>query len=318
MVFDISRYMIEDGPGIRTNVFFKGCPLRCVWCSNPFGLSPRQEVAYNHRKCTLCGACVGVCPENACSIEGDRVVTDRQRCTACGKCAGACLTHARVIVGTEYSPLEIVERVNEDATFYRRGGGGVTLSGGEVLMQADAALEVLRLARGLMLHTAIETSAHAQWERLELLLPYCDIVFVDLKHVDSERHRCLTGWSNELILENIRRLVDYSASHASPVVVLRLPVIPGLNDDESTMSETARFIASLRTAIAVNILPYHNLGITKYEMVGLESTIDGDLDADAAGLQRYCDHIRALAANAVCSIGGGEIDYDRLPKSSKA
>lgn len=312
VVFDISRYMIEDGPGIRTNVFFKGCPLRCKWCSNPFGLSRTPEIAYNRRKCTLCGKCVEVCPEQACTIEGDHIVTDRDRCTACGACAEACLTHARVIMGKEYTAKEVIKRVQADAAFYRRNGGGITLSGGEVLMQAEGAREILRLARASMIHTAIETSAYAPWERLELLLPMCDVVFVDLKHIDSEAHVRLTGVSNDLILQNIRHVAAYAAEHDSAQFVLRLPVIHPLNDDHPTMHTTARFIADLPGKVTINILPYHKLGITKYEMIDLPYPLDPDAEVDPERLQAYCDIILQSAPSATCSVGGGEVEYSCL------
>ncbi len=304
--------MIEDGPGIRTNVFLKGCPLRCKWCSNPFGLSRKPQIAYNQRKCVLCGACVAACPENACTIEGGRVQTDREKCTACGACAEVCLTHARVLVGEEYTAEEVIQRVREDSAFYRRDGGGLTLSGGEVLMQPEAAEEILRVARASMIHTAIETSAYASWERLERLLPLCDLVFVDLKHIDPQAHLRLTGVPNKRILDNIRRLWTYAAEKGSPEVVLRLPVIYGLNDDDDTMKATARFIAGLPGTVAVNILPYHKLGITKYEMIDLPYPLDPDEDGDPARLTAYCDVIRRTAPGASCSVGGGEIDYCRV------
>jgi glycyl-radical enzyme activating protein len=318
VVFDISRYMIEDGPGIRTNVFLKGCPLRCKWCSNPFGLSRAPEIAYNRRKCILCGTCVEVCREQACTLQDDRIQTDRDRCTACGRCADACLTHARVLVGAEYTAAEVIQRVREDAAFYRRDGGGVTLSGGEVLMQAEAAREILRLARASMIHTAIETSAYAPWKRLEQLLPLCDLVFVDLKHIDPRAHVQLTGVPNDRILENIRRLAAYVAKHGSPQLVLRLPVIRALNDDRPTMHATARFIGELPGTVTVNILPYHELGITKYEMIDLPYPLDPDAEGDLEGLKAYCDIIRQYAPTAPCSVGGGEIDYCRVRASGGA
>jgi len=309
MVFDISRYMIEDGPGIRTTVFFKGCPLRCVWCSNPFGLSREPEIVYNRRKCVLCGACLTACPQNALRMEPQGVALDRDRCTTCGSCVTACLSAARTVAGRIYSPREIVLKVLDDSKFYRRCGGGVTLSGGEVLLQAPAAAEILDLCRCELIHSAVETSGYGPWPALRSLVERCDLIFIDIKHSSAEVHRRLTGVSNQAILENIRRTAEHVFAAGSPRLVLRVPVIPGINSDQDNMAGIARFIAGLPGAAEVNLLPYHQLGTSKYEMAGLKYGLDGVQGASVALLDESREILRNLAPEWRCTIGGGEIEH---------
>jgi glycyl-radical enzyme activating protein len=309
ILFDLTRYMIEDGPGIRTNVFFKGCPLRCLWCSNPFGLSPKPQIIYNQRKCVQCGACVNICPEKACSLVGSRIVTDRERCTACGRCEQACLLEARKLVGKIYSPSEIVAEISRDMMFYRRNNGGVTLSGGEPLMQWEVAEEILILCREHMVDRAMETSAFTPWEQLKRLIILCNHIFVDLKHIESGIHKKLTGVPNEIILNNIRELSIFIVDHHEPSMILRLPVIPSLNNDEKTMTATAYFIASLPGEIKVNLLPYHKLGSNKYEMIDMVYQLTSLETATIANLDQYKEIINLYAPNCSCTIGGSEVEY---------
>jgi pyruvate formate lyase activating enzyme len=252
---------------------------------------------------------VNVCPEGAISFVDGAIVTDRKKCKACGSCAEACLYNARALVGKWRSPSEIVQQVVKDAMFYRRGRGGITLSGGEVLMQADAAKQVLEICREQMIDTAIETSACAPWEKLESLLPYCNLVFVDLKHIDPATHKLLTGVGNELILENIRRLAAYVAKAGAPRMILRLPVIPGLNNDEETMRKTGLFISGLPGPMDVNILPYHPLGSGKYEMVGMVYGLSSLNPPEIKALQRYKEILDSCCPDCRCSIGGSEIAF---------
>lgn len=308
VIFDLSRYMIEDGPGIRTNIFFKGCPLRCKWCSNPFGISPSPQIVYNPRKCVRCGSCVEVCPEKACSLVEDRIVTDRNSCTACGACEEACLYGARTLVGKAFTASDLLSEISKDRMFYRRNNGGVTLSGGEPCMQWEAAEEILRLCKERMIDRSVETSAFASWEQFYRVIALCNQVFVDLKHIDSGEHHKLAGVHNELIIENIRRLSAVCDANGC-TMILRLPVVPGLNNDEGTMVKTARFIFELHKGLRVNLLPYHRLGLNKYEMIDLNYPIPDVEICPNTTLDRYKAIIESYAPDCHCTAGGGEVHY---------
>jgi pyruvate formate lyase activating enzyme len=212
-------------------------------------------------------------------------------------------------VGKLYSPAEIVEEVARDAMFYRRDSGGMTLSGGEILMQVEGAVETLRLCKEQMMDTAIETSTYGSWEQLERLLPLSNTVFADLKHIDSRSHRRLTGVPNRLVLENIRKLAAYAAAHDWPRMILRLPVIPGLNNDRDTMARTAEFIAGLPGKTEANLLPYHPMGANKYKMIDLDYPLESLEKPDKETMIRYQEVIRSRAPHCHCTVGGSEITY---------
>ena len=265
-VFDIGRFRNTDGPGIRTIIFFKGCPLHCLWCSNPFGLSSKRQLVVKFAKCTGCGACEAACAQGVNQV-GEKVQVDFSACTLCGACIEGCTAGARMISGREYTAWQLYEEARKDAAFYRKGGGGVTLSGGEALLQYEVAAETLRLCRSNYIHTCLETSAFASWEQLWAVAQYCHTVFVDVKHMDDARHKALTGVGNGLILENIRRLCR-ALPRRGGRVILRLPLVPGYTDSPENVAATARFAASLEGAPELNLLPYHNLGESKYEMIG--------------------------------------------------
>jgi pyruvate formate lyase activating enzyme len=309
-IFDIGHYRNEDGPGIRTIVFFKGCPLRCEWCSNPFGLTAKTQPAFNQSKCIRCGACIKACKKGCNQFKDDGIELDFNRCDACGDCIAICPTKARRMIGERISIEKLFEMVVKDASFYRRTKGGITLSGGEVLQQYEAAAELLRKCRGcLFLSTAIETSAYGPWEHLEMLANYCDLVFVDLKLFDKEKHIRYTGVSNELILENIRKLCELSAEKGTPKIIIRRPIISGINDDDETAIAIAKFINDLPGHPEVNLLPYHNLGETKYSMIGQEYKLENQemMDGKSPILTRIRDLTSQYAPENRISIGGGEI-----------
>lgn len=261
-IFNIQHYSIHDGPGIRTTVFLKGCPLRCLWCQNPESQSARPELFFDADKCKGCGTCVAACPEQAVTLHDGRSWTDRARCSGAGKCAAVCPNEARNLMGRSATVEEVFKDVNADAIFYRRSGGGVTLSGGDPVAQPRFSTALLRMCKEVGLHTTIDTCAYAQWDVLAPMLQYVDLVLLDLKHMDAGAHRRLTGVSNEVILENARRI--YREMHVP--LLARLPLIPGCNDSPENLAATAAFVANeLAPSIRVHVLPYHRLGETKYE-----------------------------------------------------
>lgn len=311
IVFDFGHYRNTDGAGIRTMIFFKGCPLRCKWCSNPWGLSVKSQLTVNRERCVGCGACVAVCPQKVNSLAGDgKVQIDWDRCTTCGLCIAICPAKCRKISGERHTAQRLYDIVKRDLTFTRRGRSGLTLSGGEVLMQWEVASEVLRLCKRDYIDTCIETSGYGPWEHLESLAQYCDTVFIDLKHIDSERHREICGVPNERILENIRRLSIYMEERGRRLII-RHPVIPGYNDDERNALGIAKFLAELPGPADFNILPYHNLGEAKYAMIGETCEVEG-----LSMMKRSDERIQALVAacekyapDVKVTVGGENIDW---------
>jgi len=269
LIFNIQRYSIHDGPGIRTLVFIKGCPLRCLWCCNPEGQLPKPEIMYFENLCIRCGACVKVCPNNASIFRDGKVVILRDLCKACGACVKVCPNNARRLVGNYVTVDEVLNEVVKDMKFYARSGGGLTVGGGEPLTQPEFVKELLRRAKEeYYIHTAIETSLYASAEVVRKVLKYVDYIFVDIKHMDPEKHRELTGVSNELILNNIRLIVNELRDEKD--IVIRIPIIPGVNDDRENLNNIANFIKSLKKEIPVELLSYHELGKFKYAALGKE------------------------------------------------
>jgi pyruvate formate lyase activating enzyme len=266
LVFNIQRYSIHDGPGIRTIVFLKGCPLRCAWCANPEGVDAQPVLSYNAALCKKCRRCAGVCPKGAlsCGEEGG-VKIARDRCGLCGACAAACPSGALKIFGGRMTVTQVLEEVRKDAAFYRRSGGGLTLSGGEPLGNPGFSLALLKKARKeYALDTAVETSFFAPPQTAEALLPYVCHILADIKLMDCRRHRECTGVDNGLILENIRRAASSGAS-----LVIRFPLIPGINDDEENLNALAEFLAGLGRPVPLEMLPSHEFGRGKFESLGI-------------------------------------------------
>ncbi len=275
-IFNIQRYSLHDGSGIRTLVFFKGCPLKCLWCSNPESQKAVSELGFIEARCVgadACGApCVAACPLQAISLnEHGKPVIDRERCDACGKCAAACPQDALKVVGRQMSVEEVMTEVEKDRPFYRRSGGGLTLGGGEPLAQYKFAKAVLEAAEAEYIHTAIETSGHAPWEHFETLLKHVDLLQMDLKHMDPHKHKELTGQSNDLILDNLKKVLSIKEPQD---VIIRVPVIPGCNDTVENIENTASFVAGLGFA-RIELIPYHRMGTSKYAQYGMAYPLDG-------------------------------------------
>lgn len=255
IIFDIKRYAIHDGPGIRTTVFFKGCPLRCRWCQNPESWEAGREPGLRVGRCLVCRQCLEACSRGAIEFSSDRPVTDPSRCSLCGECVDVCPAGAREIIGRQVTVDEVVAEIEKDAVFHDQSGGGATFSGGEPLMQPEFLYELLLRCTAREIHTTVDTSCYAEPWVIERIVEHVDLFLCDLKHMDGEQHERMTGAGNELILANIRRLAA-----AGNNVIIRLPVIPGYNDDERNIEATGRFVASLGGINRIDILPYHSGG----------------------------------------------------------
>jgi pyruvate formate lyase activating enzyme len=258
LVFNIQKYSLHDGPGIRTTVFLKGCPLCCTWCHNPESISPRQEILVVENRCAACGECRRACPFGASAAGEGTLPARNEQCTLCGACAESCPSDARRMVGREMAVAEVMDEVLRDRIFYEESSGGVTFSGGEPLMQPRFVLALLEACRACGLHTAIDTCGFGCTDHLLAMARLASLVLFDVKLMDDARHRQNCGVSNRPILENLRAL---DAIHRH--IWLRVPVIPGVNDDEANLVAIAKLAAGTQGVRQVNLLPYHNTGVTK-------------------------------------------------------
>lgn len=269
VIFDIERYATKDGPGIRTVIFFKGCNLHGIWCQNPESQSPQPQIMYYKNLCKGCGRCVALCPNHAIRTdETFGLVTDPLLCTACGACAEHCYFDARKLMGKTMTASELMVEIRKDKPYYESSGGGVTFSGGEPLLYPDFVREVSKQCQEEGIHTAIETAGHIAWQTLERVIPYLNLVFFDLKHIDPDLHQAYTGVTNTMILENLKQLSDVF----SPIII-RIPVIPGYNDSVEIQQQMYEFVKTLKNIQRVELLPYHRLGLGKYKGLGREYTL---------------------------------------------
>lgn len=258
IIFNIQRYAIHDGPGIRTTVFFKGCPLSCFWCQNPESQKLKPEVFLDKSNCVCCGVCVAVCPTGSSVLSEDSSTIDRVKCTGCGKCVEACPNGARSLVGKYVTVDEVMQEVLRDRKFYKNSGGGITLSGGEPTAQPEFALAILRRSKEEGLHTALDTCGYAPWSTLEKILEYTDLALYDIKHMDPVKHREATGVSNDLILENAKRIARYKPMR------VRVPIVPGFNDSVKDITAIVDFVKSSLGSVPIDLLTYNNLCESKY------------------------------------------------------
>jgi pyruvate formate lyase activating enzyme len=261
LVFNIQRFSVQDGPGIRTTVFMKGCPLTCPWCSNPEGMSPVPQIMTNDRKCILCRKCLEICPTGAITAANGTRAINWGLCSNCLECAGVCPSRSIEAVGSFMTVEEVFKVVARDAPFYVNTGGGVTVSGGEPMLQWEFVLSLFQRCQQAGFHTALDTTGHCRWEDMARVLEHVDLVLFDVKHVDTGRLRGECGVGSELILANLKRVAT------STRVWLRMPLIPGFNDSEMNLREVAQLAAAVR-ADKVSLLPYHEYGKHKYGRLG--------------------------------------------------
>lgn len=306
LVFNIQGYSIQDGPGVRTTIFLKGCPLKCLWCSNPESQTFCGDVLHTRSKCVKCFRCVNLCERGAITMPEDPYAEDaypivnHKLCADCDDhpCVKGCYESAFEDVGTLMTVDDLMERIEADAPFFRNSGGGVTLSGGEPLVHAEFCQALFEECKDNYVHTTIETTGYAPWEKIKPVLEYTDLVLYDIKHMDSEVHKDLTGVGNELILENLKKIV----AETKASVIVRIPVIPGLNDSDENMHATAAFAREAGVGI-VHILPYHRMGMGKYEGLCRKYHIDEDMESPS---DERMEEIQKIfqSHQLKCGIGG--------------
>jgi len=264
-IFNIMKYSIHDGPGIRTTVFMKGCPLRCLWCHNPESQMPRPQLIRFPNRCIGCGSCAKICSTGAIMIIDNKIKYDITKCTSCGKCTEVCYAGAMEMAGKHMSVEEVMKEIEKDMAFYEESGGGVTFSGGEPFMQPAFLKELLIGCRRKGIHTTVDTSGFAQKDIIMELSQYIDLFLYDLKLMDDEKHKKYIGSSNEAILDNLKELVKLGKR-----IFIRIPIIPGINDDNDNLEATGRFLSGIRGIEQINILPYHNIAMEKYKRLNKE------------------------------------------------
>lgn len=295
-IFNVQKYSIYDGPGIRTLIFFKGCPLRCKWCSNPEGLEKKYQVMFKEDLCTHCGSCIPVCPvqihhfedeggkQSRSTSDGFRHKVNRSReCVGCRKCETPCPKQALSIVGSDKTISEVLEIIQQDALFYLSSGGGATLGGGEVTAQPEFATNLLMECKRMGIHTAVETCGYVKLESLLMIAQFTDLFLYDIKHIDADQHYELTGVRNERILDNLTELIRRGFT-----VKIRMPLLRGLNDSEDTIRRTMEFLQSFKSYKnfqGIDLLPYHKLGINKYKQLDMKYAINEDLSFKPGALE---------------------------------
>jgi len=298
LIFDIKRYAINDGPGIRVVVFFKGCNLRCAWCHNPESISPRVEKMYAPAKCIKCGSCVEACPENAITLTADGIITDPAFCRMCGKCTEICPTKAIEMSGKVMSVSEIMDSIEKERVFFDQSGGGVTFSGGEPLKHSKMLIELLDECRKRKIHTAVDTAGHVKTETIVEVAERTDLFLYDLKMMDPDLHHKWTNTGNEKILYNLKVLAKSSAH-----IIIRIPLIGGVNDTDENIEQTAKFISELAgEKKEVHLLPYHNIAQHKYLKLGKSDDFAKLTEPGKETLKRAIEKFEQYGIKA--SIGG--------------
>ncbi len=298
MIFNIERYAIHDGKGIRTQVFLKGCSMRCLWCANPEGLRSAPDLSYQIKFCIGCKACVAVCPQKALRFTDKGIEIQKERCDYCGLCEKECYAGALELLGKKMTVEEVIKEVKKDTLFYEAsGGGGMTLCGGEPLLQVDFAKALLKRAKEEGISTAVETCGNYPFSHLEKVIPYLDFIYYDIKAMDNDLHKACTGQENKRILENLKLLQNFDV----PICV-RIPVIPGYNDSEENLLKTAQYVKTLPKVTEIELLPYHRLGVNKYEKLRIPYLVPDETKMpEKEEMKRYRD--KMLPAGVSVKIG---------------
>lgn len=297
MIFNIQRYSVNDGPGIRTTVFLKGCPLHCKWCHNPESISPGKEIIIREDRCIRCGECFLTCNYFAVKDIDNKYISDREICVQCGRCIEVCYAEARALAGKEITVDEVMNEVEKDIIFYNQSGGGVTYSGGEPFLQHEFLIELLRASKQENLHTTVDTSGYISYEILQKASRFIDLYLYDVKTLDDTIHKSFTGVSNKLILENLMRLAEWQKN-----IIVRVPLIPTVNDSLEAMQEIGCYVASLKSINEIHLLPYHPTGVEKYNRLGVEYSFKKDLMISKESLNKLQNELLRYIPTVV--IGG--------------
>ncbi len=265
MIFDIKRYAIHDGPGIRTTVFLKGCPLRCRWCHNPEGIAKEQEIMIREDRCIQCKECITHCPKSAISLSSDTILLDKSSCDRCGLCIDACTAQSLVMVGNNMTEAQVLKEIEKDLIFYEESDGGVTFSGGDPLMQPKFISDLLDACKAQDIHTVVDTSGYIDVISLLKISKKVNLFLYDIKMMNNDKHRKYTGVSNKLILKNLELL-----SQQDQPIIIRIPLIPGINVDDVNIIELGTFVSSLKNIKEISLLPYHRSGVSKLKRLNKE------------------------------------------------
>lgn len=296
IVFNIQKYSLHDGPGIRTTIFLKSCPLNCWWCHNPESKRLEKQVIFTKKRCIGCATCVSKCQEYAIDLIKENNIIDKEKCNDCGICTEVCPTNAIELIGKEMTVSEVMKEIEKDRVFYEESKGGVTFSGGEPLMQDKFLYELLKECKRKKIHTTVDTSGFASWSTLEKISKLTDLFLYDIKHMEEEKHLRFTGVSNIPIFKNLEKLVS-----THPNIHIRMPIIPRMNDDKNNILATGEFISSLGLN-KVNILPYHCVGVDKYKRIGEIYKIPEILEPTHEEMEAIKENLNLLKLNVI--VGG--------------
>ena len=297
LVFNIQRFSVNDGPGIRTTVFLKGCPLHCKWCHNPESIAPVKELILRDDRCVRCGDCFALCKNGAIRKVNGSFSTIRDACVECGECIEVCSAEAREITGKEMDISEVMKEIEKDVIFYEQSGGGASFSGGEPLLQHEFLLSLLEACKGKGIHTVVDTTGFTSPGILQTISPFVDLFLYDLKAMDERKHAEYVGVTNSLILSNLKRLSAWGKK-----VVVRMPIIPGVNDAPADIQQAGAFVASLGNVDEIHLLPYHLTGVEKYRRVGTEYEMPQAVPPSADDMSAIVKELRRYVSSV--SIGG--------------